>query len=91
MTHVGNAVALVVAETMAAAQDAAELVEITYEALPAATSLEDAIKNGAPQLWPEASGNVALDWAGLSSTRMAPEQKKSSGFLLRPKRWLACE
>ena len=62
--HVGNAVALVVAETVTAAQDAAELVEVSYEALPAVTSLEDAIKDGAPQLWPDAPGNVALDWVG---------------------------
>jgi carbon-monoxide dehydrogenase large subunit len=62
--HVGNAVALVVAETMAAAQDAAELVEVSYEALPAVTTLENAIKDGAPQLWPEAPGNTALDWQG---------------------------
>ncbi len=62
--HVGNAVALVVAETMTAAQDAAELVEVTYETLPAVTALEDAIKDGAPQLWPDASGNIALDWVG---------------------------
>ena len=62
--HVGNAVALVVADTLAAAQDAAELVEVTYEALPAVTSLEDAIKDGAPQLWPDAPGNIALDWVG---------------------------
>ena len=47
--HVGNAVALVVAETMAAAQDAAELVEVAYEMLPAVTALDDAIKDGAPQ------------------------------------------
>src|SRR4029077_17596142 len=62
--HVGNPVALVVAETMAAAQDAADLVEVSYEALPAVPALEDAIKDGAPQLWPEASGNTALEWQG---------------------------
>ena len=62
--HVGNPVALVVADTMTAAQDAAELVEVAYETLPAVTALEDAIKEGAPQLWPEAPGNIALDWQG---------------------------
>ena len=62
--HVGNPVALVVAKTLAAAQDAAELVQVSYEALPAVTSLEQAIESSAPQLWPEASGNIALDWVG---------------------------
>jgi carbon-monoxide dehydrogenase large subunit len=62
--HVGTPVALVVAKTQAAAQDAAELVEVTYEALPAVTSLEQAIEHNAPQLWPEAPGNIALDWVG---------------------------
>jgi len=62
--HVGNPVALVVARTLAAAQDAAELVEVTYEALPAVTSLGQAIEPHAPQLWPEAPGNIALDWVG---------------------------
>jgi carbon-monoxide dehydrogenase large subunit len=62
--HVGEPVVLVVAATLAAAQDAAELVDISYEVLPAVTDLEAAIRDGAPQLWPEAPGNLALDWLG---------------------------
>ncbi|HUK10980.1 MAG TPA: xanthine dehydrogenase family protein molybdopterin-binding subunit [Stellaceae bacterium] len=62
--HVGDAVVLVVAETQAAALDAAELVDVEYEPLPAVIDLHDAIAPGAPQLWPEAPGNVALDWGG---------------------------
>ena len=60
--HVGDAVALVVAETPAQAMDAAELVEVDYEPLPAVTDAREAVKPGAPQLWPEAPGNVALDF-----------------------------
>ena len=64
--HVGEAVVLVVAETLTAAQDAAELVEVSYEALPPAIDLIAAVQPGAPQLWPEAPDNVAVDWPGLA-------------------------
>jgi carbon-monoxide dehydrogenase large subunit len=63
--YVGEAVAMVVAETLAAAQDAAELVVVDYDAAPAVVDLRDAIKPGAPQLHPEAPGNLALDWPGM--------------------------
>jgi carbon-monoxide dehydrogenase large subunit len=62
--HVGEPVALVVAETLLAAQDAAEQVTVEYEPLPAVVELREAIKPGAPQVWPEAPGNIALDWPG---------------------------
>ncbi len=61
--HVGEAVALVVAETQEAAQDAAELIEVEYETLPATVELRAAVAPGAPQLWPDAPGNIAVDWA----------------------------
>ncbi len=64
--HVGQAVALVVAGTQAAAQDAAEKVAVDYEELEPIVAAADAVKPGAMQLWPEAAGNVALDWAGLA-------------------------
>jgi carbon-monoxide dehydrogenase large subunit len=62
--HVGDAVAMVVAETRGAADDAAELVEVSYEELPSVTDTEAAVGQGVPQLWPEAAGNLALDWPG---------------------------
>jgi carbon-monoxide dehydrogenase large subunit len=61
---VGQPVALVVADTRDRALDAAELVEVEYEELPAVTHAEAALEPGAPQLWLEAPGNVALDWPG---------------------------
>lgn len=61
--HVGDPVAMVVAETAAAAQDAAELVQVEYEELPAVITLEDAMKAGT-QLYPEAPGNLCVDWPG---------------------------
>ena len=60
--HVGDAVALVVAETEAAARDAAELVDIDYASREAVTDLARASLPAAPQLWPEAPGNIAADW-----------------------------
>ncbi|MCX7306763.1 MAG: xanthine dehydrogenase family protein molybdopterin-binding subunit [Afipia sp.] len=59
---VGNAVAVVVAETRNQARDAAEVVAVTYEELPAAASITAAIAKGAPQLHPEAEGNIIYDW-----------------------------
>ncbi|HVL35781.1 MAG TPA: xanthine dehydrogenase family protein molybdopterin-binding subunit, partial [Burkholderiales bacterium] len=58
--HVGEPVALVVAETPAHAADAAELIEVDYEALPAVT-LEDALRPGAPRVWDDAADNVAFE------------------------------
>jgi len=60
--HVGQPVALVVAETLTAARDAAEAIEIEYEALPAVTEAKDAIGAGAPQLFDRIPGNIVFDW-----------------------------
>ena len=58
---VGDRVAFVVAETEAQARDAAELVEVEYEPLPAVISLEDAVKPSAPKIWEDCpSGNSAV-------------------------------
>src|SRR6266566_1580538 len=57
---VGDRVAFVVAETAAQARDAAELIEIDYEPLPAVVGVEDAVKSGAPAVWDEAPNNVAF-------------------------------
>ena len=61
--HVGEPVAMVVAETRAAAQDAADLVEVDYEELPAVVDIAGAMK-GEVQLHPEAPGNLIVDWPG---------------------------
>jgi carbon-monoxide dehydrogenase large subunit len=60
--YVGEAVAIVIAETPAQALDAAEAVEVGLDALPAASDVERAMADGAPAIWPGAPGNVALDW-----------------------------
>ncbi len=56
---VGDAVAMVVAETLAQAKDAAELVEVDYEALPAATDVQHAAQADAPVIWPENGNNIS--------------------------------
>src|ERR1700676_1899775 len=60
--HVGPPVAMVIAESAGAAQEAAELVAVDYEELDSVVDLRDAVKDGAPRLWPEAPNNIALDW-----------------------------
>src|ERR1700740_3342741 len=57
---VGDYVAFVVAETRHQAADAAELIEVEYEALPAIVSTEDARKPGAPLVWDEAPDNISF-------------------------------
>src|SRR5580692_5014130 len=59
--HVGEAVAMVVAETKALALDAAEAAEVTYEELPFVLHSEDAMRPGAPVLWDEVPTNVTVE------------------------------
>ncbi|HEV2653255.1 MAG TPA: xanthine dehydrogenase family protein molybdopterin-binding subunit [Rhizomicrobium sp.] len=61
VTFVGEAVAMVIAETYAQAKDAAEMVEVNYEPLDAVGTLL-AAPNG-PQIWSTAPGNESFDWS----------------------------
>lgn len=61
--HVGDAVAFVVADTLEQARDAAEAVEVHYEALPHVVGAVEAIEKGAVQVWPGRSGNLAFEVA----------------------------
>lgn len=60
--HVGEPVAVVLADGRAAALDAAERVEVDYEPLPALASAADAAADGAPHLHAAAPGNVCFRW-----------------------------
>jgi carbon-monoxide dehydrogenase large subunit len=62
--HVGEPVAAVIAGTRDQAQDAAESVVVDYETMQPVVDIRAAARAGAPQLWPEAPGNIALDWPG---------------------------
>ena len=59
MRYVGDPVALVIAETSAQAEDAAELVDVDYEPLPSVTSTADAARPGAPAVWDECPDNIS--------------------------------
>ena len=61
--HVGDLVAMVVAESQAAAQDAVDLVQVEYEELTPVVDLESAMK-ASTQLFPDAPGNLCVDWPG---------------------------
>jgi len=64
VVHIGEPVAMVVAESAAAAQDAAEFVSVEYDELTPAIDARAALAEGAPQVWPQAPGNLAVDWPG---------------------------
>ena len=70
--HAGEALALVVAESEPAARDAAELVEVDYAPRNAVADLSRAAAPDAPEIWPEAPGNLALDWRPFAA---APEER----------------
>jgi len=59
--HVGEAVAMVVAETVPQALDAAEALDVDYEALPGVYHSEDAMRRGAPVIWSEIPDNILVD------------------------------
>jgi carbon-monoxide dehydrogenase large subunit len=60
--HVGDQVALVVAETYSQAKDAAEKIDVTYKELKAVIGIAGAEKAGAGQVWEQAKSNVCYDW-----------------------------
>ena len=60
--HVGDAMAMVVAETEAQARDAVEAFDIDFTDLPAVVDMKRAISEGAPRLHETVPGNVAFDW-----------------------------
>jgi carbon-monoxide dehydrogenase large subunit len=60
--HVGEIVAMVIAETAAQAADAAELIDFDFDILPAVVDVEAAIAGGAPQIWDHMPNNVCLDF-----------------------------
>jgi carbon-monoxide dehydrogenase large subunit len=60
--HVGDQVAVVIAETTAQAKAAAHLIEVEYDTLPAVATIADAVAEGAPLVWDQAAGNTCFDW-----------------------------
>jgi carbon-monoxide dehydrogenase large subunit len=60
--HVGDQIAVVIADTPAHARDAGELIAVDYATEPAVVDVAEAVKPGAPLVWPEVPGNVCYDW-----------------------------
>ncbi|HLZ64923.1 MAG TPA: xanthine dehydrogenase family protein molybdopterin-binding subunit [Aliidongia sp.] len=60
--HVGDPVAVVIAETRDQAKDAAELIAVDYGVLPAVVEATDAVKPGAPLVFDEAAANTCYEW-----------------------------
>ncbi len=60
--HVGEPVAMIVAETIAQARDAAEAIDLVIDGLPVGVDPASMIEPEAPTVWPGCPGNVALDW-----------------------------
>ena len=100
--YVGQEVALVVAASAAAAQDAAESLEVQYEDLPAVVSEVEAIEAGAPQLHDDVPGNLAFDFLygdekatadafarAAHVTRLTLDSTRVSGNPMEPKACVA--
>jgi carbon-monoxide dehydrogenase large subunit len=62
VVHVGDQVAVVIAESREQAKDAAELIMVDYDELPAVTTSPEALKDGAPLVHEQAAGNLCYDW-----------------------------
>jgi carbon-monoxide dehydrogenase large subunit len=62
VNHVGDAVAVVVAETRAQARDAAEKIKVDYEVLPSVSDPAKAQSAGAPQIHPDIANNTIYQW-----------------------------
>ena len=100
--HVGQEVAFVVADSPAAAQDAAEKIAIEYRTLPVLVEVDDALAPGAPQLYGEIPGNLAFDFEygdaakvdaafaqAAHVTRLTLESQRLVGNPMEPKACLA--
>ena len=72
--HIGDMIAMVVADTVHQARDGAELISVTWDELPAAINMEDAVRPGAPLVFAEAPGNVAYD------THIGDKQEADKAF-----------
>ena len=61
--HVGDPVAVVIAETLEQAREAADLLEVDYVEEPAVVDPAEALKPGAPQVFADVPGNLCYDWS----------------------------
>jgi len=81
---VGDPVACVIAETIAQAKDGAEAVVLDIEPLPAVVGARDAAKPGAPQVWDDVPGNIALDYHHGDTEKVAEAFAKAAHVVKLP-------
>ena len=84
---IGQAVAFVVAETLDAAKDAAELIAVDYEELPAVTATAAAAEPDAPRLWDNAPSNVCLD-AELGDKAATEDAFARADYVVKLSTWI---
>ena len=82
--YVGDLVACVIAETVAQAKDAAEAVALDIEPLPVVVNARDAVKPGAPQVWDDVPGNIALDYHHGDTAKVAEAFAKAAHVVKLP-------
>lgn len=82
--YAGDTVAVIVAETVNQARDAADLLIIDYESLPAVADTAGALDPDAPIVWEEAGTNLAYDWA-LGDEEAAAAAMKAAHHITRLK------
>ncbi|HET9150011.1 MAG TPA: xanthine dehydrogenase family protein molybdopterin-binding subunit [Alphaproteobacteria bacterium] len=73
--YVGEPMAIVVAETLDQARDAAEQIMVDFEELPAIADTAGALAPGAALVWPEHGSNLVVDWANEDSSRWDAAEK----------------
>ena len=76
--YVGDAIAVVIAESLAEAREAAEAVEVDIEPLPAVTDAAEALKPGAPLLFDDVPGNLAVDYHYGDTEKVAAAFKQAA-------------
>ena len=76
--HVGDPVAFIVADSIEAAREAAELIEVDYELLPAVVDGRAALAGGTPPLWDQAPGNLAFHFQKGDHTAVARAIKEAA-------------
>jgi carbon-monoxide dehydrogenase large subunit len=85
---VGEAVAMVVGETIAAAKDGAELVQVEYETLPAVTVTMDALEPDAPILYDGWTSNLCID-ADVGDRAAAADAFEGAEHVVQFETWIA--
>src|SRR5215472_5001073 len=83
----GEAVAMVVADSLAAAKDAAERVAVDFEPLPAVTDASKAIAPDAPLVWDEARSNVCVD-AEAGDAAATARAFERAAHIVKPQTWV---